>query len=134
MRAAEAQFQKEEEDIYDSLGGRGFLSAHTNAEWKQWEKARVRWENVVKEQIAYCNRRGASLSTFGHEFDDAERATGEEEALLQGRALGLPDGVMGVAVRVLAHRVLGAGFSSEGGVDERGRIIADLAESIDVPV
>ncbi len=58
----------------------------------------------------------------------------QAHALLQGRDYVLPDDVKGLAVSVLAHRVLGAGFSSEGGIDERERIIADVAESIEVPV
>ena len=46
----------------------------------------------------------------------------------------MPDDVKALAVPVLAHRVLGAGFSSEGEGDERERIIRDVAEKLEVPI
>jgi len=58
----------------------------------------------------------------------------QAHALLQRRSYVLPDDVKRLAVPVLAHRVLGAAFSTEGGEDERERIIADVAERLEVPV
>jgi MoxR-like ATPase len=58
----------------------------------------------------------------------------QAHALLQGRDYVLPDDIKALAVPVLAHRVLGAGFSGEGGQDERERVIAEVAERIVVPV
>ena len=58
----------------------------------------------------------------------------QAHALLQGRGYVLPDDVKALAVPVLAHRVLGAGFGGEGGQDERERVIAEVAERVVVPV
>ena len=58
----------------------------------------------------------------------------QAHALLNGRDYVLPDDVKALAVPVLAHRVLGAGFSGESGTDERERIIQDVAERLEVPV
>ncbi len=59
---------------------------------------------------------------------------GQAHAFLQGRGFVLPDDIKALAVPVLAHRVLGAGFTSEGESDERERIIADVAERLEVPI
>ena len=58
----------------------------------------------------------------------------QAHAFLHGRAFVLPDDVKALAVSVLAHRVLGPMLDAEGGVDERERVIADLVESLEVPV
>jgi len=58
----------------------------------------------------------------------------QAHALLSGRDYVLPDDVKALAVPVLAHRVIGAGFGSEGGSDERERVIKDVAERLEVPV
>jgi len=58
----------------------------------------------------------------------------QAHAFLQGRAYVLPDDVKALAVPVLAHRVLGPMLDAEGGVDERERVVADLVESLEVPV
>ncbi|MDJ0520948.1 MAG: MoxR family ATPase [Planctomycetota bacterium] len=58
----------------------------------------------------------------------------QAHALLQGRDYVLPDDVKSLAVPVLAHRVMGAGYGSEEGTDERERIIKDVAESLEVPI
>lgn len=58
----------------------------------------------------------------------------QAHAFLAGRDYVLPDDVKTLAVGVLAHRVLGPMLDTEGGADERERIIADLVESLQVPV
>ena len=58
----------------------------------------------------------------------------QAHAFLHGRDYVLPDDVKTLAVAVLAHRVLGPMLDAEGGVDERERIVADLVESLEVPV
>jgi len=58
----------------------------------------------------------------------------QAHAFLHGRDYVLPDDVKALAVSVLAHRVLGPMLDAEGGVDERERVIADLVESLEVPV
>jgi len=58
----------------------------------------------------------------------------QAHALLEGRDFVIPDDVKGLAVPVLAHRVLAAGFSGDGGSDEREKVIADLLEGIEVPI
>ena len=58
----------------------------------------------------------------------------QAHALLAGRDYVLPDDVKGLAVPVLAHRVLGGEFAADGGMDERERIVRDIAERLDVPI
>ncbi len=58
----------------------------------------------------------------------------QAQALLAGRDYVLPDDVKGLAVPVLAHRVMGAGLGAEDGIDERERVIQDIAESLEVPI
>jgi MoxR-like ATPase len=58
----------------------------------------------------------------------------QAHAFIAGRDYVLPDDVKALAVPVLAHRVLGAGVSAEGEGDERERIIANLAEKLEVPI
>jgi MoxR-like ATPase len=58
----------------------------------------------------------------------------QAHALLAGRDFVTPDDVKALAVPVLAHRVIGTGYTGEGGSDEREKVIADLLDAIDVPV
>ena len=58
----------------------------------------------------------------------------QAHALLAGRDYTLPDDVKALAVSVLAHRVLGATLEGEGPADEREKVIADLLESVEVPL
>jgi MoxR-like ATPase len=58
----------------------------------------------------------------------------QAHALLQGRDYTLPDDVKALAVSVLAHRVLGATLEGEGPGDEREKVIADILESVEVPL
>ncbi|MDF1702226.1 MAG: MoxR family ATPase [Planctomycetota bacterium] len=58
----------------------------------------------------------------------------QAHALLAGRSYVLPDDVKGLAVPVLAHRVLGGEFGADGGMDERERIVKDIAEHLEVPI
>jgi MoxR-like ATPase len=58
----------------------------------------------------------------------------QAHALIHGRDYVLPDDVKSLAVPVLAHRVLGAGYATEDGADDRERIIKDVAESLEVPI
>ena len=57
----------------------------------------------------------------------------QAHALLQGRSYVLPDDVKALAVPVLAHRVIGTGFGSDGG-DERERVVREITERHEVPV
>jgi len=58
----------------------------------------------------------------------------QAHALLEGRDFVIPDDVKRLAVPVLAHRVLAAGFAGDGGTDEREKVIADLLDTIEVPI
>ncbi len=58
----------------------------------------------------------------------------QAHAFLAGRDYVLPDDVKALAAPVLAHRVLGPTLDTEGGNDERERVITDLVESLEVPV
>ena len=58
----------------------------------------------------------------------------QAHALLCGRDFVTPDDVKGLAVAVLAHRVIAAGYGVEGSGDARERIIADLLETLEVPL
>jgi MoxR-like ATPase len=58
----------------------------------------------------------------------------QAHALLAGRDYVLPDDVKSLAVPVLAHRVIGTGYTGEGGADDREKIVADLLETVDVPI
>ena len=58
----------------------------------------------------------------------------QAHALIVGRDYVLPDDVKGLAVPVLAHRVLGGELGVDGGMDERERIIRDIAERLEVPI
>jgi MoxR-like ATPase len=58
----------------------------------------------------------------------------QAHAFLAGRDYVLPDDVKALSVPVLAHRVLGPNLDAESGVDERERVIADLVESVEVPL
>jgi MoxR-like ATPase len=58
----------------------------------------------------------------------------QAHAFIAGRDYVLPDDVKALAVAVLAHRVLGAGFGADGEGDERERIIADVTERLEVPI
>jgi MoxR-like ATPase len=58
----------------------------------------------------------------------------QAHALLQARDFALPDDVKALAVPVLAHRVLGPGPDGEGGSDPRERIVAELVETLEVPL
>jgi MoxR-like ATPase len=55
-------------------------------------------------------------------------------ALLDGRDFVLPDDVKALAVLVLAHRVIGTGYSGEGGQDDREKVIAAVLETLEVPI
>jgi MoxR-like ATPase len=55
-------------------------------------------------------------------------------ALLAGRDFVLPDDVKTLAVPVLAHRVIGVGYTGEGGSDDREKVVADLLDTVDVPI
>jgi MoxR-like ATPase len=57
----------------------------------------------------------------------------QAHALLAARDFVLPDDVKALAVPVLAHRVIAAGYG-EGRSDEREKVIADLLETLEVPV
>ena len=58
----------------------------------------------------------------------------QAHALLAGRDFVTPDDVKGLAVPVLAHRVIAAGYGVEGAGDARERIVADLLETLEVPL
>ena len=58
----------------------------------------------------------------------------QAHAFLLGRDYVLPDDVKGLAVPVLAHRVLGPTLDTEGGIDERERVITEIVETLEVPV
>lgn len=58
----------------------------------------------------------------------------QAHALIAGRDYVLPDDVKGLAVPVLAHRVLGGELGVDGGMDERERIVRDIAERLEVPI
>ncbi len=59
----------------------------------------------------------------------------QAHALLSGRDYVTPDDVKSLAVPVLAHRVIAAGYAAEGGAnDARERIITDLLETLEVPL
>jgi len=58
----------------------------------------------------------------------------QAHALLAGRDYVVPDDVKALAVPVLAHRVIGTGASGDGRGDEREKVIADLMETLEVPV
>ena len=58
----------------------------------------------------------------------------QAHALLSGRDYVLPDVVKGLAVPVLAHRVLGVEFGADGGMEERERIVREIAERLEVPI
>ena len=46
----------------------------------------------------------------------------------------LPDDVKALAVSVLAHRVLSAGYAAEGASDEREKVIQEILETLEVPI
>ncbi|MHC5010353.1 MAG: AAA family ATPase [Planctomycetota bacterium] len=58
----------------------------------------------------------------------------QARALLHGRDYVLPDDVKALVIPVLAHRVLGTGFESEGGADDRPSILTELLDTVDVPL
>jgi MoxR-like ATPase len=58
----------------------------------------------------------------------------QAHALLAGRDYVLPDDVKALAVPVLAHRVIGAGYAGEGGGDDREKVIASVLEGLEVPI
>ena len=58
----------------------------------------------------------------------------QAHALVAGRAYVLPDDVKALAPTVLAHRVVSTAPGGDGVMDERDKIVADLLESIEVPV
>jgi len=61
------------------------------------------------------------------------RAT-QAHALLCGRDFVIPDDVKALAVPVLAHRVIATGYAGDGGTDEREKVIADLLDTLEVPI
>jgi MoxR-like ATPase len=58
----------------------------------------------------------------------------QAHAFLSGRDYVMPDDIKAVAGAVLAHRVMGTGFETEGAADERENIIEDVVASVDVPI
>ena len=58
----------------------------------------------------------------------------QAHALLLGRDYVVPDDVKGLAVPVLAHRVIAAGYAGDSGSDEREKVIADLLDTLEVPI
>ena len=58
----------------------------------------------------------------------------QAHALLAGRDFVVPDDVKGLAIPVLAHRVIGGVPGADGLGDERERILADILEQVDVPL
>ncbi len=58
----------------------------------------------------------------------------QARALLLGRDFVLPDDVKALAVPVLAHRVIATGYSGDGGTDDREKVIADVLETLEVPL
>ena len=61
----------------------------------------------------------------------------QAHALLGGRDFVLPDDVKTLAVPVLAHRVIGpSGFGGggDGAKDEREHVIAEILDTLEVPV
>ena len=58
----------------------------------------------------------------------------QAHALLSGREFVRPDDVKSLAVPVLAHRVLAAGYAAEGTTDEREKVIQEILETLEVPI
>jgi MoxR-like ATPase len=58
----------------------------------------------------------------------------QAHALLHGRDFVLPDDVKALAVPVLAHRVIGAGYAGEGGSDDREKVITSVLDGLEVPI
>ena len=58
----------------------------------------------------------------------------QAHAMMSGRDFVTPDDVKGLAVPVLAHRVLASGYGSEGTGDVRERIVTELLETLEVPL
>jgi MoxR-like ATPase len=80
--------------------------------------------------------RGSKLLTVGASPRGAiflSRAA-QAHALLAGRDFVLPDDVKALAVPVLAHRVIGRGYAGDGGTDDREKVIADLLDTLEVPI
>jgi MoxR-like ATPase len=80
--------------------------------------------------------RGSKLLTVGASPRGAlflSRAA-QAHALLAGRDFVLPDDVKALAVPVLAHRVIGRGYAGDGVTDEREKVIADLLDTLEVPI
>ena len=58
----------------------------------------------------------------------------QAHACLAGRDFVVPDDVKALAVPVLAHRVIGTGYTGNGRGDDREKVIADLLDTLEVPV
>ncbi len=58
----------------------------------------------------------------------------QAHAFLAGRSYVLPDDVKALAVPVLAHRLIGTGFETEGAGDEREAIVTSVVSQVDVPI
>ncbi len=58
----------------------------------------------------------------------------QAHACLAGRDFVVPDDVKALAVPVLAHRVIGTGYTGDGRGDDREKVIADLLDTLEVPV